>query len=84
MNPDDIRRDLAARAKSKARHDQASAKDGEAMRELVAAGLKAGIGPTELVHLSGWSPAYVRRVARESGIEATGRYKDHAERLKRD
>ncbi|GAB3251503.1 hypothetical protein [Kineosporia babensis] len=73
MTPDETLSALAARAKSKQRHDQKSGEDADAMRELVIAGLKQGIGPTELVRASGWSPTYVRRIAREAGIPAAAK-----------
>lgn len=82
MNPEDIRRELPKIAKKRTQHEQAAETEATKTREMVIAGLRQDMAPSELVRLSGWSAAYVRRIARAEGIEAPARYKEHADRLK--
>ena len=42
----------------------------EGLRRAVIAALKAGKRPTIVASYSGWTPAYVRRIARMEGIPA--------------
>lgn len=54
------------------------------LKEVVLAALRDGEHrPTDVAKASGWTPAYVRKMAREAGIEPDERYKERAERLRR-
>lgn len=49
----------------------------------VFAALRAGMRPTEVARLSGWTDSHVRKMAREAGIEPDERYRERADRLKK-
>lgn len=56
----------------------------DALKELVLAALRDGQHrPTEVTKASGWTAAYVRKMAREAGIEPDERYKERADRLRK-
>jgi hypothetical protein len=50
--------------------DRAFEEARQAVVDAVVAALRAGIPPSEVVQLSPFSPAYVRRLARDHGIPA--------------
>jgi hypothetical protein len=55
----------------------------DALKELVLAALRAGAhGPVKIANESGWTPAYVRKLARENGIEPDERYRERAELMR--
>lgn len=64
----DVREDLAAATR---RYRQTEAAHDAARRAVIAAvvaALRAGVSPTEVQRLSPFTGAYVRKVARDSGI----------------
>ena len=60
----EIRRAVARYARTERAHQAAQ----EALIIAVVAALRAGVSPTEVVELSGFSATYARRIARENGI----------------
>lgn len=55
----------------------------EERRAYVVSALRAGVRPTEVTRVSGWTYATVRKMAREAGIEPDARYKERADRLRK-
>ncbi|MFD8088689.1 hypothetical protein [Streptomyces malaysiensis] len=73
----------AAGARRK-RDEERLKKSSERLKEFVLAALRDGEHrPTDVAKASGWTPAHVRKMARENGIEPDERYKERAERLRR-
>jgi hypothetical protein len=63
---DQLRRASAKYLKTSQEHDAAQ----EALVAVVVAALRQGLTPTEVVELSPYSPAYVRKIARQHQIPA--------------
>jgi hypothetical protein len=61
---DQLRKASARYVKTGREHDAAQA----ALMTVVAAALLEGMSPTEVVEMSPFSAAYVRKIARENGI----------------
>lgn len=73
----------AAGARRK-RDEERLKKSSAHLKEVVLAALRDGEHrPTDVAKASGWTPAHVRKMAREAGIEPDERYKERAERLRR-
>jgi len=58
--------------------EQAHERAREALVAAVVKALEAGERPTDVTSWSPFTPAYVRRIAREHGIEAPGRSRGNA------
>ena len=63
---DQLRRASAKYLKTGQEHDAAQ----EALLAVVVAALRQGLTPTEVVELSPYSPAYIRKIARQHEIPA--------------
>lgn len=75
--------DISAAGARRKRDEERLKKSSDDLRDLVIAALRDGTHkPTEVTKRSGWSSAYVRKLARAAGIEPDERYKERAERLK--
>ncbi|MGW4075954.1 hypothetical protein ACWELB_20995 [Streptomyces asiaticus] len=76
--------DLEAAGARRKRDEERLKKSSTHLKEVVLAALRDGEHrPTDVAKASGWTPSYVRKMARENGIEPDERYKERAERLKR-
>lgn len=64
----DPREDLKAATRRYQRTEQAHEQERTTTIEKVVAALRAKVPPTEVVELSPFTAAYVRRIAREHGI----------------
>lgn len=75
--------DIAAAGARRKRDDTRLKKSSAELKELVLAALRDGAHrPTEVTERSGWTAAYVRKLAREAGIEPDERYRSRAEQMK--
>lgn len=75
--------DIAAAGARRKRDEDRLKKSSAELKEVVLAALREGAHrPTEVAQRSGWTAAYVRKLAREAGIEPDERYRDRAERMK--
>jgi len=68
----DLRENLAAATRRYQRTEAAHDAARHEVTAAVVAALKGGLTPTEVVRLSPFTPAYVRRLARENGIPPAG------------
>jgi hypothetical protein len=76
--------DIEAAAAQRADDEAALQKSSEALKELVLAALRSGNHrPTDVTAASRWTAAYVRKLAREAGIEPNERYKERAAALRK-
>lgn len=76
----DIEAAAARRAEDEARLHTSS----DTLRHLVLDALRSGKHrPTDVTRASGWTGAYVRKLAREAGIEPNERYKARAAALRK-
>lgn len=72
----------AAAARYKRDADKAK-RSREALTELVLEALrKPGARPADIAKRADWTPAYVRKLARENGIEADPAYKARTEKAR--
>lgn len=75
--------DIAAAGARRQRDDDRLKKSSAELKELVLAALRDGTHrPTDVAKRSGWTAAYVRKLARQAGIEPDERYRERAERLR--
>ncbi|MET9222385.1 hypothetical protein ABZX65_26975 [Streptomyces sp. NPDC003300] len=75
--------DIAAAGARRKRDADRLKKSSEELKELVLAALRDGAHrPTEVTKRSGWTAAYVRKLARQEGIEPDDRYRSRAEQMK--
>ena len=71
--------DVAAAGTRRKRDDDRLKKSSAALKDVVLAALRDGTHkPTDITKASGWTAAYVRKLAREAGIEPDERYKERA------
>lgn len=76
--------DIEAAAAQRHDDEERLRKSSEALRDLVLVALRSGTyRPTDVTRASGWTAAYVRKLAREAGIEPNERYKERAARLRK-
>jgi len=76
--------DIEAAAAQRGEDEERLHKSSEALKDLVLAALRSGnYRPTEVTKASHWTAAYVRRLAREAGIEPNERYRERAARLRK-
>jgi hypothetical protein len=76
--------DIEAAAQERHDDEERLRKSSEALKDLVLAALRSGTHrPTDVTKASGWTAAYVRKLAREAGIEANERYRERAARLRK-
>jgi hypothetical protein len=76
--------DIEAAAAQRADDEAALQKSSEALKELVLAALRSGNHrPTDVTAASRWTAAYVRKLAREAGIEPAERYRERAAALRK-
>jgi hypothetical protein len=76
--------EIAAAGARRQRDAERLKQSSDALKALVLAALRDGAHkPTEVTKASGWTAAYVRKMAREAGIETDERYKERAERLRK-
>lgn len=72
--------DIAAAGARRKRDDERLKKSSADLKALVLEALKTGeLAPTEVTKASGWTAAYVRKMARAAGIEPDERYRERAE-----
>lgn len=75
--------DIAAAGARRKRDADRLKKSSDDLKALVLAALKAGhYKPTQVTASSGWTAAYVRRIARDHGIEPDERYRERAEKMR--
>jgi hypothetical protein len=75
--------EIAAAGARRKRDDERAKKSSADLKALVLAALKAGKdSPTAVTKASGWTAAYVRKMARENGIEPDEKYRERAEKLR--
>lgn len=78
--PDDPVTTAAARYK---RAEDAAKKAREALAEAVIEALRQpGAKPSNIAKRASWTPAYIRKLARESGIEADPSYQARTEKAR--
>jgi hypothetical protein len=76
--------DIEAAAAQRADDDERLRKSSEALKDLVLTALRSGTHrPTDITKASGWTAAYVRKLAREAGIEPNERYRERAAALRK-
>lgn len=76
--------DIEAAAQERHDDEERLHKSSEALKDLVLAALRSGnYRPTDVTKASRWTAAYVRRLAREAGIEPNERYRERAARLRK-
>lgn len=76
--------DIEAAAIQRGEDEERHRKSSEALKELVLAALRSGAyRPTDVTKASRWTAAYVRKLAREAGIETNERYRERAARLRK-
>jgi hypothetical protein len=76
--------DIAAAGARRKRDADRLKKSSDELKALVLAALREGHHtPTDVTKASGWTSAHVRKMARENGIEPDERYRERAERLKK-
>lgn len=75
--------DITAAGARRKRDEERLKKSSAESKELVLAALRDGTHrPTEVAKASGWTAAYIRKMARAVGIEPDERYRERAERMK--
>ncbi|MFB9187429.1 hypothetical protein ACFFX1_55675 [Dactylosporangium sucinum] len=65
---DNARQNLTAAKTNYRRTEDAHTKARNELQEAVVAALRAGVGPSEAARLSGFTDAYVRKLARAAGL----------------
>ena len=76
--------DIEAAATQRAEDESRLSASSEALKDLVLAALRSGkYRPTDVTAASGWTAAYVRKLARAAGIEPNERYKERAAALRK-
>ena len=76
--------DIEAAAIRRGEDEERLRKSSEALKELVLGALRSGAyRPTDVTKASRWTAAYVRKLAREAGIETNERYRERAARLRK-
>lgn len=77
--------DIAAAGARRKRDAERLKQSSEALKKLVLAALRDGEHrPTDVTKASEWTAAHVRKMARDAGIEPDERYKDRADRLRKN
>lgn len=75
--------EIRAAGQRRKRDDDRLKQSADALKQLVLAALRDGEhGPAKIAKESGWTPAYVRKLARENGIEPDERYRERAELMR--
>lgn len=76
--------DIEAAAVQRSEDEDRLHDSSEALKKLVLDALRSGdYRPTDVTAASGWTSAYVRKLARAAGIEPTERYRERAAALRK-